>query len=173
MACNGDTFTDYYYYTKVLANSIGMLGYSIFLRKSNASVSHKAQRSNEHPVFYSNHANLLISAAISQGPHREMIIHSPAILLVGVRITDPRNEISSAYLHYNIKSSIMTSINNSISSYTSSPSRGGKGNSYVASLFQTRQVEPSLIVHLLERIRDVQAAQIQNNTNRIPLHSVQ
>ena len=37
----------------------------------------------------------------------------------------------------------------------------------MASPFQTRQVEPSLIVHLLERNRDVQAAQIQNNTDAI------
>jgi hypothetical protein len=37
----------------------------------------------------------------------------------------------------------------------------------VLGIFQTRQVQPSLIVHLLERIRDVQAAQIQNTTNRI------
>jgi len=37
----------------------------------------------------------------------------------------------------------------------------------VLGIFQTRQVQPSLIVHLRERIRDVQAAQIQNTTNRI------
>jgi hypothetical protein len=37
----------------------------------------------------------------------------------------------------------------------------------VLRLLQTRQVQPSLIVHLLEEMRDVQATQIQNNTNRI------
>jgi len=37
----------------------------------------------------------------------------------------------------------------------------------VLGIFQTRQVQPLLIVYLRERIRDVQAAQIQNTTNRI------
>jgi len=71
------------------------------------------------------------------------------------------------YSHYGAELTLKKHIYIHTAAYSRFSVGSKEGNSYALGLFQTRQVQPSLIVHLLERSRDVQAAQIQNNTNRI------